>query len=84
MEGASTLRSREEAYRASVMKEFSKMAVCALVVLILAPMIGFWVVAAVGASMGLLPLGAAFSKAFPMAWSRITDGVFTTTTSAST
>lgn len=82
MEGASTLRSREDGYRASVMKEICKMAVCALAVLLFAPMIGFWVVAAVGASMALLPLGAAFSKAFPKAWGRMRDRVFTTSASA--
>lgn len=59
------------------MKELFKTMACAMLALLLAPAIGFWVVAATGASMGLLPLGAAFSKAFPKTWGQMRDSVFT-------
>lgn len=70
------VRGLEEGCRANAMKELFKMTLCALLVLALSPMIGFWVVALVGSAMALLPLGMALSKAFPGAWAQLSESLF--------
>jgi len=57
------------------MKDISKIAVFAILVLALSPFAGFWIVALVGAGLLLLPVGAAFAKFFPAAWRHIEDSV---------
>ena len=59
------------------MREVLKVAACALLGALLSPMAGFWVVALVGSTMLLLPLGIAVSTAFPKAWKRIWGNLFT-------
>ncbi len=65
------------------MKEFFKIAVCAILVLMLAPVAGFWIVALVGAALLLLPMSAAIATAFPEAWKQIEDSLFSRTSSLS-
>lgn len=70
------VRETEHERRANVMREVLKVAACALLVALLSPMAGFWVVALVGSTMLLLPLGIAVSTAFPRAWKRIWGNLF--------
>ncbi|CDH43972.1 MAG: hypothetical protein IPL59_10915 [Candidatus Competibacteraceae bacterium] len=65
------------------MKEFFKIVACALLVVALSPVIGFWVVALVGAAVFLLPVGIAFSTTFPNTWKHIEDNLFARTSSLS-
>ena len=65
------------------MKELFKIAACALLVLALAPMAGFWVVALVGTALFVLPLGVIFSTVFPKTWKHIEDDLFARTSSLS-
>ena len=58
------------------MKELLKIAVCAILVLALSPLAGFWIVALVGAGLLLLPIGAAVATAFPKTWKHIEDNLF--------
>ncbi len=69
--------------RKVLMKEFFKIAVCAILVLTLAPVAGFWIVALVGAALLLLPMSAAIATAFPEAWKQIEDSLFSRTSSLS-
>ncbi len=57
------------------MKEL-KIAVCVILVLALSPLVGFWIVALVGAGLLLLPIGAAVATAFPETWKHIEDNLF--------
>ncbi|MCC8998909.1 MAG: hypothetical protein LM522_05335, partial [Candidatus Contendobacter sp.] len=66
-----------------LMKEFLKIAACALLVAVLSPVIGFWVVALVGAAVFLLPVSIAFSTTFPKTWKHIEDSLFTRMSSLS-
>ena len=65
------------------MKELFKIAACALLVLVLAPIAGFWVVALIGAALFVLPLGVIFSAVFPKIWKHIEDDLFARTSSLS-
>ena len=58
-----------------LMKELSKMAVFAVVILALSPFAGFWIVALVGAALLLLPLGAMISMVFPKVSRQFEDRV---------
>jgi fatty acid desaturase len=58
------------------MKELFKIAACALLVLALAPIAGFWVVALVGVALFLLPVGVIFSAIFPKTCKHIEDDLF--------
>ncbi len=63
------------------MKEFIKIAVCAIVVLVLSPLAGFWIVALIGAALLLLPMSAAIATAFPKTWRHIEDSLLSRTSS---
>ena len=78
MEDAHALfvRGFEDGCCVNVMKELLTITICALLVVVLSPMIGFWVVALVGSAMALLPLGAALSQAFPKAWAHMSESAF--------
>jgi hypothetical protein len=65
------------------MKESIKIAVCAIVVLALAPLAGFWIVALVGAMLLLLPMSAAIATAFPETWKHVEESLFSRTSSLS-
>jgi hypothetical protein len=65
------------------MKEILKVVVCVLLAVALSPAVGFWVVALVGASMALLPLGVAFSTAFPKTGKHLVERLFARTSSLS-
>ncbi|QQS54837.1 MAG: hypothetical protein IPM89_03050 [Candidatus Competibacteraceae bacterium] len=58
------------------MKNIIKIAVLTIVVLVLSPVLGFWIVALVGAALFLLPAGAAVSVLFPKTWRHIEDSLF--------
>ena len=58
------------------MNELIKIAVCALIVVALSPLLGFWIVALVGVTLFLLPVGVVFSTIFPKAWKHIEDSLF--------
>lgn len=73
---APSSESLEDGCGANVMKELLNITICALLVVVLSPMIGFWVVALVGSAMALLPLGMALSKAFPEKWAQLSESVF--------
>jgi hypothetical protein len=49
------------------MKELIKVAAFSMLVLALSPLLGFWIVALVGAGLVLLPVGAVISTIFPNA-----------------
>ena len=53
------------------MKELLKIAVGAILILALAPLAGFWIVALVGAGLLLLPIGTVVATAFPKTWKHI-------------
>jgi hypothetical protein len=57
------------------MRDIIKMAVFAIVVLALAPLAGFWIVALVGAALFLLPVGAVVSAVFPKAFRKAEDNL---------
>jgi hypothetical protein len=57
------------------MKELLKVTVFAILVLVLSPFLGFWLVALVGALVFLLPLGAVASALFPATCHHIEDDV---------
>ncbi|MDG4551391.1 MAG: hypothetical protein P9F19_18230 [Candidatus Contendobacter sp.] len=61
------------------MKELLKIAVCAVLLLALSPLVGFWIVALVGAGLLLLPIGAVVAKAFPETWKHIENTLFSRT-----
>ena len=61
------------------MKDIMKIAMLAIVVLTLSPLVGFWIVALVGAALVLLPVGAVISAAFPKAWKQIENSLSTRT-----
>jgi len=65
------------------MKEFIKIALCAIVVLALSPLAGFWIVALVGAGLLLLPMSAAIATTCPETWKHIEDSLFSRTSSLS-
>jgi len=65
------------------MKELFKIAVCVILVLALAPMAGFWIVALVGAGLVLLPIGAALATTCPETWKHVEDSLFSRTSSLS-
>ncbi len=65
------------------MKEYFKVVVCVLLAVALSPAIGFLFVALVGASMALVPLGVAFSKAFPETGKHLVERLFATNSSLS-
>jgi hypothetical protein len=50
-----------------------KVAVFAIMVLALSPLVGFWIVALVGAALFLLPVGATVSAMFPKAFRQAED-----------
>ena len=50
-----------------------KVAVFAIMVLALSPLVGFWIVALVGAALFLLPVGATVSALFPKAFRQAED-----------
>jgi hypothetical protein len=85
LEDASAFRpiGKESVLRRLLMKELLKIAACALLVAALSPMIGFWVVALVGAVVFLLPVSIALSTAFPKTWKHIEDSLFAKTSSLS-
>ncbi len=58
------------------MNELIKIAVCAVIVVALAPLLGFWIVALVGVALFLLPVGVVFSTLFPKAWKHVEDHLF--------
>ncbi|HRD66020.1 MAG TPA: hypothetical protein PKY50_07675 [Candidatus Competibacter sp.] len=58
------------------MKDITKIAVFAILVLALSPFAGFWIVALIGAGLVLLPAGAVMSTCFPKAWRHIEDSLF--------
>lgn len=57
------------------MKELIKVAAFSMLVLMLSPLLGFWIVAVVGAGLVLLPVGAVVSTAFPNARKWIEDSL---------
>jgi len=57
------------------MKELIKVAAFSMLVLMLSPLLGFWIVAVVGAGLVLLPVGAVVSTVFPNARKRIEDSL---------
>ncbi len=61
------------------MKELLKIAVCAVLVLALSPLAGFWIVALVGAGLLLLPIGAVVAKTCPETWKHIENNLFSRT-----
>ncbi len=63
-------------HRVHSMKDIIKMVVLAGLALALSPMLGFWIVALVGAALFLIPAGAAVSVLFPKAWRHIEDSLF--------
>lgn len=65
------------------MKEFIKIAACAIVVLALSPLAGFWIVALVGTGLLLLPIGAALATICPETWKHIEDSLFSRTSTLS-
>ncbi|HRX71668.1 MAG: hypothetical protein KDJ22_08070 [Candidatus Competibacteraceae bacterium] len=58
-----------------MMKELLKVAVFAILILVLSPFLGFWLVALVGALVFLLPMGAVASALFPDTCHHIEDDV---------
>ena len=50
-----------------------KIAVFAIIVLALSPLVGFWIVALVGVALFLLPVGATVSAMFPKAFRQAED-----------
>jgi hypothetical protein len=65
------------------MKELLKIAVCAILVLALAPVLGFWIVALIGAGLLLLPIGTLVATTFPETWKHIEDHLFARNSSLS-
>jgi hypothetical protein len=65
------------------MNELFKIVVCAVVMLALSPLAGFWIVALVGAGLLLLPLSAAIATAFPEMWKHVEDSLFARSSSLS-
>ncbi|KAB2934152.1 MAG: hypothetical protein F9K25_04765 [Candidatus Contendobacter sp.] len=65
------------------MKELFKIAVCAVVVLALSPIAGFWIVALVGAGLLLLPISVAIATTCPETWKHIENSLFSRTSSLS-
>lgn len=55
------------------MKDLVKLVAFAVLVIVLAPFAGFWIVALVGAGLLALPLAALVSKFFPNAWRHVED-----------
>ena len=50
-----------------------KMAVFAILVLALSPLVGFWIVALVGAALFLLPVGVTVLALFPRVFRQVED-----------
>lgn len=74
------LRSeRRSFHRVKSMKDITKVAVFAILVLALAPFAGFWIVALIGAGLLALPIGAVISTLFPNAWRHLEDGLLAKT-----
>lgn len=61
------------------MRNITKIAAFAILVLVLAPFAGFWIVALIGAGLLLLPVGAAIAKFLPMTWRHIEDSLLAKT-----
>lgn len=61
------------------MKDITKIAVVAVLILALSPFAGFWIVALIGAGLLLLPAGAVISALFPKAWWHIEHSFFSRT-----
>jgi hypothetical protein len=57
----------------SMMKQFIKAVLCVLVAVALSPVIGFWLVALLGALMILLPVGIGLSTVFPKTWRHVEE-----------
>ncbi|NTU65342.1 MAG: hypothetical protein HGB05_18565 [Chloroflexi bacterium] len=55
------------------MKELTKIAVFAIVALVLSPLLGFGIVALIGVALFLLPVGAVVSTIFPKTWKHVDD-----------
>jgi hypothetical protein len=66
-----------------LMNELIKIAVCTIIVIALSPLLGFWIVALVGAGLILLPAGVIFSTIFPKAWKHVEDNLFSNKSSLS-
>ena len=54
----------------------TKVAIFTILVLALAPFVGFWIVALIGAGLLALPIGAVLAKYFPETWQHIEASVF--------
>lgn len=65
------------------MKQFLKVLVCVLLAAALSPVIGFWVVALLGAMMILLPVGIGLSRVFPKTWSHLEEMLLSGTSALS-
>lgn len=80
MEDVSGLRPERWSFHGVyIMSNIIKIAVLAIVILALSPVLGFWIVALLGAALFLLPAGAAVSVLFPKAWHHIEDSLFSRT-----
>lgn len=66
-----------------LMNELIKIAVCAIIVVVLSPLLGFWIVALIGVALFLLPVGVVFSTLFPKAWKHVENSLFSKTSSLS-
>ncbi|MFO1371940.1 MAG: hypothetical protein U1F42_05955 [Candidatus Competibacteraceae bacterium] len=55
------------------MKEFIKIAVLAMLVVVLSPIAGYWITALIGAALFLLPVGVLVSMLFPKVWKQLED-----------
>lgn len=65
------------------MKQFVKVVACALLAVALSPVIGFWIVALLGALMILLPVGIGLSTMFPKVWRHVEEVLLSRTSSLS-
>jgi hypothetical protein len=61
------------------MRNITKIAAFAILLLALAPFAGFWIVALIGAGLLLLPVGAAIAEFLPTAWRHIEDSLLAKT-----
>jgi hypothetical protein len=66
-----------------MMKQFAKIVLCALLAVALSPIIGFWIVALLGALMILLPVGIGLSTVFPKTWRHVEEVLLSRTSSLS-
>lgn len=66
-------------HRVETMKDITKIAVVAVLILALSPFAGFWIVALIGAGLLLLPAGAVISALLPKTWRHIEDSFFSRT-----